>query len=574
MNEHLKKNYYFIVLSIIFSAIVHLFILFAAYKLGVFSFSPVLEEERTNYKIRLIKTPDVLEKKLIAASKNKDREKEKPKRFSSTENVAKIDLSSNTSDKIDILPEMVSDQVFESREEEKVSERFKEYEKESYKLPTIIEIDGDKLPRERKRFNRLIIPKLPRDFGESKFSFNPDDYSLADSGELPVFKVGNKLKTPNKVSSNRAEYLPESSNTSLFPTERATPMDLMIDVKLYKFPLKYDNGFFRIDLKPNKRASALRSFRKDIIFLLDISGSIGRPRLDEMKSGIFSTLASLHPQDRFNIIAFSSSNQPLFRVPMHPNNDTIRAADEFLFKLRHKGTTNIFSALDVYIGGKYRAGSRPLIVFLVSDGNVNAGRIVGNSELINAVSNKNDDGAHIYTFACGGNKNSFLMDLLAYRNRGESKYLSDIAKSHLDLASFIYDVSDVKVSDLEYQISSNLAENTFPKRLENLYKGKTLSLYGYYSSGTKEVGLRITGRDSSGVYREIVFSGEIAKAEIASKDLPKKWAEQVIYHLYSLLTVKYDEKIRDEILNTAHKFNLKLPYLEEHVKPERRQYVK
>jgi Ca-activated chloride channel family protein len=293
-----------------------------------------------------------------------------------------------------------------------------------------------------------------------------------------------------------------------------------------------------------------------------------------MKSGIFVTLETLHPEDRFNIIAFSSVNQPLFKKPMHPNKETIQAAEAFLFRLRHHGSTNIFSALDMYIGDKYRAGSRPLIVFLISDGNVNSGKIVDNSELINTVSNRNNDGAHIYTFACGPDKNSFLMDLLAYRNRGESKYVKEVSGSHVKLARFIYDVSDVKVADLDYQTSSNLSEEIFPKRLQNLYKGKTLSLYGYYQPGVKSIDIRITGKDSSGVKREIVFSKKINDAEKADENLPEKWAEQYIYHLYSLLTVRYSDNIVDKILRTAKRFRVKIPYLDEHVKPAKRTYMK
>jgi uncharacterized protein YegL len=568
----MKRNYYFILISVALSAVVHLFILLLAYKLGVFSFSPTQEVQTPSYKLRLIKPPVKLIKNGAGngSLKQKNDLKTKIKKKKIVSEVRKIDLPANMEKSFNSIPYPKNIEQLNNDNKKLYKNLKKQISEESFKLPKIITVDGDKLPDNRKKFNRIMIPKLPRDKNVSSFSFNPDNY--LNNNFTPDLNFSGASSQPRIQDNNTLLKLPFSPETALFPGEPAKPMDLMIDVVLYKYPLNKKNGFFRIDLKPNKKASALRTFRKDVIFLLDISGSIGRARLEEMKQGIFVTLETLHPQDRFNIIAFSSINTPLFKVPMHPDKKTITAADEFLFKLRHRGTTNIFSPLNLYIGDKFRAGARPLIVYLISDGNVNSGAIVNSSELINKVSNINHDGAHIFTFSCGEDKNSFLMDLLAYRNRGESRYVPEISNSHIALSRFIFDVADVKVCDLDYQVSSELAENTFPKRLEDLYKGKTLSVYGYYPPDTKEIALRITGRDSSGIRRELVFNGKLANAPVAKDSLPSKWAEQLIYHLYSILTVKYDPKIRDEIIRTANEFNLNIPYLDKHIKPFHRNY--
>jgi hypothetical protein len=166
------------------------------------------------------------------------------------------------------------------------------------------------------------------------------------------------------------------------------------------------------------------------------------------------------------------------------------------------------------------------------------------------------------------------MDLLAYRNRGESLNIENIAGSGKALATFMSAVSNVKVINLDYQISSNLAAAVFPKRLPNLYAGKTLSVYGQYYKDTDSLGLRLSGTDSSGKHREIVFKGTLADAEISDISLPRKWAEQYIYHLYSRLSCKYDENITKEIHSIANRFKLKLPYLDKHLVPRRRSYVR
>jgi Ca-activated chloride channel family protein len=226
-----------------------------------------------------------------------------------------------------------------------------------------------------------------------------------------------------------------------------------------------------------------------------------------------------------------------------------------------------------YVGVENRKGARPIILFLRSDGEVNSGAIVQDRELINTISNDNKSGAGLYCFSCGPDRNSFLMDLLSYRNRGESVNDPEIGGSGKAIAEFVGAVADVKVADLEYQLSSDIADQAFPKRLPNLYRGKTLSIYGRYKSDVNAINGRITGMDSLGVRREIVVSVPLSDAKVSDSRLAQKWAEQYIYHLYSLLTVKYDESLRKEIHDTAALYRLHLPYLDKHLKPRRKNFV-
>jgi hypothetical protein len=417
-------------------------------------------------------------------------------------------------------------------------------------------------------FNRNLIPKLDRFFGA--------DYSAILGSKKPAgISDPINMRVTLPPQKKPPEPLPDTPDTRLVPGEDVVKMDPFIDVEIFKFPSPRGGGFFRIDLSPNKKAAyALRSFNKDVVFLLDISGSIGRRRLAEFKRGIQDSLPELKDKDRMNIVAFKSNRLPLFKIPQYPTKDNLKSANSFLFRAQHGGTTNIYSALRPYVGPENRIASRPLIIFLLSDGQVNAGEVVGNRDLINAISNKNHDGAGIYSYSCGDDRNSFLMDLLSYRNRGESINIPEVKASNIFLSNFINAVSDVKVADLEYQISSDLADASFPKRLPNLCKGKTLSVYGRYEDESDSIGLRVTGRDSMGVRREIVIGGHIADAKLASVSLPQKWAMQYIYHLYSLLSVKYDEKTKNRINEVATRYKLNLPYLDTHLVPRKKNYVR
>lgn len=561
MKNSSRKNMFYIIASIVLSMIVHFCFLALFMQITLSSDLFKSPQKKPSRRFKPLKMQPKLPQPAAG-----------PKKGEKTA-VKKVDLPSNVPDTVDV-PDATK-----NKDGKKDGEKYDLPKSNAIpkapkdpQLPKIVTVDGDALPTDRKKFNRNLIPKLARTDEATEFASKTGD-DKGGKGATPKLPVNMRLTLPD-TKPTPEQALPTTKDTSLLPEEKTSPMDLMIDVKLYKFPLPEGGGFFRIDLSPNAKAAAMQTFKKDVIFLLDVSGSIGRIRLEEMKQGLFRTLETLDEADRFNIVAFRSGNIPMFVEPMHPSKKNIQHAKGFLFKMRHSGSTNIYSALELYGSKQHRAAARPLILFLISDGKVNYGEITNNSKLINSVSNRNHDGAAIYSFSCGRYKNSFLMDLLSYRNRGESKDIKLADHSNMALSRFIVDVNAIKVADLGYQVSSNLAENTFPKRLPNLHKGKILSVYGVYPAGVNNVGLRITGLDSSGIRRELVYGGRLSDALSAGNDLPQKWAEQYIYHLYSQLTVKYEDAIRDKILGTAKKFKLKLPYLDAHLKPPKQKYMK
>jgi hypothetical protein len=421
-------------------------------------------------------------------------------------------------------------------------------------LQKIIESDGDKLVKERLRVNRLIVPKIARS----------DSPSLSGDGGSAGGPIELKLRIPFPLRSS--PDLPPATVARLLPEEDLSMIDSLMDVRLFKFTEPDGNGFFQIDITPRKKVSALKPFTKDVVFCIDSSGSISKEKLDEFRDGVMKSIRKMNPDDRLEIISFKHKAFPLFGGLRNPTAENIKLADEFLSKLKRSGSTNIYSAVEPFVNEKFKTPDRPLLIFLASDGNVNTGEVFDSRTLVNEISNRNHDNASIFTFGSGRDKNSFLLDLLAYRNRGRSFSAQESENSGIALENFIGDVSGIAVMDLDYQVSGNLSELTFPKKLPHLYANHTLSVYGKFTPETEELGLRITGIDSLGVKQELVFAGNLDDAFEADEQLPKKWALQYIYNLYSRLTANYDEVLKMEIYRTASKYGVDVPYIDKYLK--------
>ena len=425
-------------------------------------------------------------------------------------------------------------------------------------LQKILETDGDKLSRDRLKINRIIVPKIAR---ADLPSMSGDGTSGTGSGGNPI-----ELKLRIPFPSRSSPDLPAIQATRLLPKEDLSVIDSLMDVKLFKFTEPDGNGFFRIDITPRKKLSSLKPFMKDAVFCIDSSGSISSEKLDEFREGVLKSIKKMSPDDRFEIISFKHKAFPLFGGLKDPSPENIKLATDFLSKLKRSGSTNIYSAIEPFVNEKFKTPDRPLLIFLASDGNVNTGEIFDSRALVNEISNRNHDNGSIFTFSSGRDKNSFLLDLLAYRNRGESFATREVGSSRTALENFIEDVSSIVVMDLDYQLSGSLAEFAFPKKLPHLYSNHTLSVYGKFTPETRELGLRITGVDSLGKKQEFIFAGNLDDASDADEELPKKWALQCVYNLYSRLTVDYDETLKSEIYRTTSKYCVDVPYLDKYLK--------
>ena len=433
--------------------------------------------------------------------------------------------------------------------------------------PKTIQFDGDKLTEKELKYHHLIIPKRPRKKDNIPLVYNrisSINKISADSLYPPTKTIPLKLRvSPPKINHNTEPSL--ASKTKLLALEKSTPIDPFLNIELYKYSEPGGDAYFKINITTNKDADRFKHFRRDIIFLIDISGSIVNKQLVEFVKGITVSLRGLNPKDRFDIVAFNDEPSALFGKLKIPSKENIKKALQYLNKLKQSGSTNLYKALEPYIGSNYKTEGRPLLIFILSDGKLNSGEIVDSRNFINTISNKNHQTASIFTFTNANKSNTFLLDLLAYRNRGGFTSTKKLNNSSKSFKKNNYSTGRIILKNLNYQISSSLASKTFPKKLPNLYMDRTISLFGQYQANTDKVSLRITGKAQNGITHELIYSENLNKALDGSDNLSKEWAQQYIFHLYSTLTAQYSEETKQTIYSIAKKHSISTKYLNKYL---------
>ena len=340
---------------------------------------------------------------------------------------------------------------------------------------------------------------------------------------------------------------------------RFSSMDNLVNINLKTYiDSASQEGYFELKIVPSAEKS-ITVLPRDITFVIDASNSIVQRKLQLTARGVKSCIQTLSPEDHFNVIVFRSS-PTLFRperVPATP--ETIAEAETFLSELESFGSTDVYSAIKPVIQQAPRPGV-PGIIFLMTDGRPSSGNLEGR-QLINALSDENLLGNTIYTFGGGKTVNQYLLDLLAYRNKGESITFPRFDEIDHQLPTFFNRLSDAYLVGLQADFSRVPENSIFPRSMPDFYKGRVVTLYGRFTPGVnKDILIRLHGY-SRGTEKEMVLHTDFSTAQKGDADIAKQWAFQKTYHLIGEVS-RYGEnpELMNEIQHLSKRYGVRSSY--------------
>ncbi len=320
-----------------------------------------------------------------------------------------------------------------------------------------------------------------------------------------------------------------------------------------------DDGYFMILLAPKVETDSTGIIAKDIIFVLDTSGSMQeRGKIDKALAALKFGVRSLNPEDRFNIVAFSTDSRPFRKKLVRATENAKQAAVRFIDRQVATGGTNINDALNDALAG-FSRGDRPRYLVFATDGLPT----VGESDpggILRSVSENNGCKVRIFSFGLGYDVNTFLLDQLAARNYGAADYISPDEDLELKLSSFFEKVSSPVMAELDIDWGRLDVFDIYPRRLPDLFRGGQLTMLGRYSdAGIFPLALkgRVHGRIQS-----LRFEGnEFPEINSNNDFLPRLWAMRKVGYLLEQIRITGENReIKDEIIRLAKKYGFVTPY--------------
>jgi len=343
-------------------------------------------------------------------------------------------------------------------------------------------------------------------------------------------------------------------------------------------PYTDKSGYFMLLISPQVNPDTTPAQGKDLVLVLDTSGSMAGEKIQQAKAALRYCLQRLGNRDRFGLVTFSSEARK-FRETLAG----LEARDEALYhvdRLEATGGTNINAALlaavDLLRGS--RSGNSPasagqsMIIFL-TDGLPSAG-VQDEGEIRRNLQSANRDGIRIFSFGVGFDVNTRLLDGLAKTSNAFSDYISPQENIEEKISTFYEKVRYPVMSNLEYSFRGVEAHALSPHRLPDLFKGGQIILAGRYRDGGRATLVlrgQAGGERQGDARREFHYDFTFPRQERERDFVARLWATRRVGDLLDEIRLQGENvELKNEVIALAKEFGLVTPYTSYLVQEEER----
>ena len=320
---------------------------------------------------------------------------------------------------------------------------------------------------------------------------------------------------------------------------------------LYHTSVK-NGGFFSLVVQPPNRPSNNEITPKEMIFVIDTSGSQMGDPIEKAKETIIHCMDNMNADDTFNLLDFSNQTIKLFDNPVANTRENRQKAKDFLRNQLGGGGTHMLPA--VLESLQLKEDPRRLrIVCFMTDG------YVGNDmQIIDSIA-KNIGHSRLFSFGTGNSVNRYLIDKMAEVGKGEAEHVT-LNRSGAEVAeAFQRKIGTPIMTDISIDWNGLPVSEVFPQNHPDLFSGKPLIF---------------TGRFSKEAQGELLLKGYIAKQPFTKKikvDFPKQeksndvlaslWARTKIESLMDkdlqgIQSRNTNADVKSQIVNLGLNYNL------------------
>jgi Ca-activated chloride channel homolog len=329
-----------------------------------------------------------------------------------------------------------------------------------------------------------------------------------------------------------------------------------VGLRLITYKPDADDGYFLLLAAPTV-SNETRPAAKDVVFVVDTSGSMAGAKLQQAQKALRFCVENLNSDDRFEIVRFSTEAEPLFRALMPADSDHRKRANGFIDDFKPIGGTAIADALRSALKVRPDRSDRPFVVIFLTDGLPTVG--TRNPEEI--VANiKKASGVRIFSFGIGSDVNTQLLDQIAEGTRALSQYVLANEDLELKVSNFYTRIKEPALTNLKLDLGGGVrTAKMYPADLPDLFKGDQLVVAGRYS-GAGDVEAKLTGNVGG---REQTFTYKLHFDDRKTTDdyVPRLWATRRVGFLLDEIRIHGETaELRDETTELTRKYGIVTPY--------------
>lgn len=209
------------------------------------------------------------------------------------------------------------------------------------------------------------------------------------------------------------------------------------------------------------------SLPREVIFVIDTSGSMGGESIRQAKKALIYGLSTLRYGDKFNVIEFNSATDSLYVRPKNYTESSYTEAVNFVRQLNANGGTEMLSAMNRALDS-HSDNNRVRQVLFLTDG-----AISNESELFKIISKKLGD-SRLFTVGIGSAPNAFFMKRAAQFGRGTFTFIADVNESEKKISQLFKQISQPLLSNIEIEWPQNSNVEMWPEKAPDLFSGEPL----------------------------------------------------------------------------------------------------
>ena len=289
-------------------------------------------------------------------------------------------------------------------------------------------------------------------------------------------------------------------------------------------------GYFSLLIEPPASPNSKNITAREMVFVLDTSGSMSGQPIDASKAFMRHALKNLRSQDSFRIIRFSNNASEFTSGPVRATPNNINTGLAYVNSLNANGGTEIPNAIRQAFSVPKPDGALRIVVFLTD------GYIGNESEVLRLISGAIGE-ARIYAFGVGTSVNRYLLAEMGRKGRGFARFMDpteDAEEVALELAGKLESpvLTDININWGELKVSQ-----VTPAVIPDLFAGDSIRVLGKIEGNgthTVEVKGRVRGRQASLPIQAVLTDG---KEEVTVSPIPQIWARsQVADHMRQINT--------------------------------------
>ncbi len=306
------------------------------------------------------------------------------------------------------------------------------------------------------------------------------------------------------------------------------------------------DGHFMLMIQPAADEILKKAPPREVIFLVDVSGSMGKSGMSHSKMAMQHFLTLSKPADKIQIITFRNTSTKCFSEPVLCTADNVKKAKSFVDGIRAHGGTEMYKGLKAALEAKLDP-QRVRVIVMLTDA-----KISNEADIIKAVGEKCGDRIRTWCIGVGPSINRHLVDSIAKQGGGMGKILSKHEPKenvHKLVNEVVERIHRAQLAAVRINWGKLKVFETYPARIPELWHGRPIIVHGRYTGGGEDQ-IRISG-EAEGKPVSWPLTVKLPVKEPRNNVLGTVWARKKIESLMDQIWVDGSPEMIEEVTKIA-----------------------